>query len=105
MGGVAKKSRTAVARNGLDAHGTPTEGWIRTMRHARDLSLRELGHVAERRELEGGISLYQLRRFAQALECDLFYAFVPRPRRAEAAAAGTVAEEAEPRPVPPARAS
>jgi hypothetical protein len=35
-------------------------------------------HVAERREMEGGISLYQLRRIAQALECDLFYAFVPR---------------------------
>lgn len=66
----------------------PSGGWIRTMREARGLSLRQLGHklgiqgnsvhVAERREASGGISIYQLQRIADALDCDLFYAFVPR---------------------------
>jgi predicted DNA-binding mobile mystery protein A len=81
-----KARRAADASGG--GNGAPPDGWIRTMRQARGISLRQLGtklgikgnsvHVAERREMEGGISLYQLRRIAQALECDLFYAFVPR---------------------------
>jgi predicted DNA-binding mobile mystery protein A len=91
MGGVSMKARKAADESGGGGgagHSTPQDGWIRTMRHARGVSLRQLGtklgikgnsvHVAERREIEGGISIYQLRRIAQALECDLFYAFVPR---------------------------
>lgn len=86
------------------AHGGPPLGWIRMMREARGLSLRQLAarlgvqgnsvHVAERREIAGGISLYQLQRIADALECDLFYAFVPRrpakARRPRREAAETV---------------
>jgi len=84
MGGVPAKSRIPMPT----AHGGPPLGWIRMMREARGLSLRQLAarlgiqgnsvHVAERREATGGISLYQLQRIADALECDLFYAFVPR---------------------------
>jgi predicted DNA-binding mobile mystery protein A len=84
MGGVPTRSRKPM----MNASGEPTLGWIRTMREARGLSLRQLGgrlgvqgnsvHVAERREQSGGISLYQLQRIADALDCDLFYAFVPR---------------------------
>ena len=87
MGGVKMKSRVA-----MGGGGDPTQmrNWIRTMREARGLSLRQLGerlgiqgnsvHVAERRESSGGISIYQLQRLAQALDCDLFYAFVPKQR-------------------------
>jgi predicted DNA-binding mobile mystery protein A len=90
MGGVAMKARKAQQAGGAAAgnSGAPVDGWIRTMRQARGVSLRQLGsklgikgnsvHVAERREIEGGISIYQLRRIAGALDCDLFYAFVPR---------------------------
>jgi transcriptional regulator with XRE-family HTH domain len=69
--------------------GAPPGGWIRTMRESRGLSLRRLGarvgvagnsiHVSERREMEGGISLYQLARLAAALDCELRYTFLPRP--------------------------
>ena len=96
MGGVAMKARRAAEAAGdtPGRNGAPADGWIRTMRTARGVSLRQLGaklgikgnsvHVAERREMEGGISLYQLRRIAQALECDLFYAFVPRQKGEQA---------------------
>jgi predicted DNA-binding mobile mystery protein A len=84
MGGVSMKTRVS-----LDgASSSPPDGWIRTTRQAGGVSLRQLGarlgirgnsvHVAERREVEGGISIYQLRRMAQALDCELFYAFVPK---------------------------
>ena len=86
--------------------------WIKTMREARGLSLRQLGerlgiqgnsvHVAERRETSGGISIYQLQRMAAALDCDLFYAFVPKQKSeieaaqaARKAAAGKAAEHDE----------
>lgn len=93
MGGVPRKLRAPMAA--ADGGRMPY-GWIRTLREARGLSLRQLGerlgvqgnsvHVAERRELSGGISLYQLQRIAAALDCDLFYAFVPkRKARAEKA--------------------
>jgi len=97
MGGVPTRSRKPM----LNATGEPALGWIKTMREARGLSLRQLGqrlgvqgnsvHVAERREQSGGISLYQLQRIAAALDCDLFYAFVPRrPGKRPAQAATTV---------------
>lgn len=86
MGGVKLKSR--VAQNNGETLQMRT--WIKTMREARSLSLRQLGerlgiqgnsvHVAERREATGGISIYQLQRIAAALDCDLFYAFVPKAR-------------------------
>jgi DNA-binding Xre family transcriptional regulator len=94
MGGVPLNKRKNVEdelRSALGIKGAPPEGWIRTMREARGLSLRGLGervgiagnsiHVSERREVEGGISLYQLNRIAAALDCELQYSFVPRLRR------------------------
>ena len=104
MGGVPTR-----ARKPMMVGGEPTLGWIRTMRDARGLSLRQLGerlgvqgnsvHVAERREQSGGISLYQLQRIADALDCDLFYAFVPRQRPRKVArpeATEAIAETAPP---------
>jgi transcriptional regulator with XRE-family HTH domain len=84
MGGVPKRARTEWP----GSNSIPPEGWIKTMRLARGLSLRQAGkrlgiqasslHVSERREREGGSTIYQLQRVAAALDCDLFYAFVPR---------------------------
>lgn len=84
MGGVKLKSRVS------QGDTLQMRNWIKTMREARGLSLRQLGerlgiqgnsvHVAERREASGGISVYQLQRIAGALDCELFYAFVPKPK-------------------------
>jgi transcriptional regulator with XRE-family HTH domain len=103
MGGVAikrRKSAEQMLRDALNITGQPPAGWIRTMREVRGVSLRRLGerlgvagnsvHVAERREVEGGISLYQLNRIAQALDCELRYTFVRKraPRGAKAQPTG-----------------
>lgn len=98
MGGVPMKARKSrepksiedTLRSALNIKGAPPAGWIRTMREAKGVSLRKLGdrlgvrgnsiHVSERRELEGGISLYQLQRLAEALDCELRYTFVRKKR-------------------------
>ncbi len=69
----------------LDA---PQQGWVRTIRQALGMSLRQLAerldlsksavHQLEQREPEGGITLDSLRRLAHAMEADLVYAIVPR---------------------------
>ncbi|MBL1276816.1 MAG: mobile mystery protein A [Ectothiorhodospiraceae bacterium] len=66
----------------------PKEGWIRTLRKALGMSgpqlARRLGvsksqvSQMERMELEDRITLMQLRRVAESLDCDLHYALVPR---------------------------
>lgn len=67
---------------------TVREGWIKFMRTALGLTLSELeklaslaaGSVAqaERREVEGQVSLSTLKKMAEAMECDFVYAFVPK---------------------------
>ena len=64
------------------------EGWIQYMRTALGLTLSELGRLAgvstasvaqaERREVEGQVSLSTLKKMAEAMECELVYAFVPK---------------------------
>ncbi len=66
----------------------PKEGWIRTLRKALGMSspqlARQLGvsksqaSQMERMECEDRITLKQLRRVAEVLDCDLQYALVPR---------------------------
>lgn len=66
----------------------PKEGWVRTVRKALGMSGPQLGRrlglkkaqvsQMERMEMEDRISLKQLRRVAEALDCDLVYALVPR---------------------------
>lgn len=66
----------------------PAGGWIRTIREALGMSTRQLAGrlgvtrqalaFTEQREQEGKISLAALSRAADALECDLVYALVPR---------------------------
>jgi len=66
----------------------PRSGWLREVREAIGRTQRQqaarLGitgsavHKAEQSEVDGTISLKQLQRMAEELECDLVYALVPR---------------------------
>ena len=66
----------------------PKEGWIRTLRKALGMSGSQLARrldisksqasQIERMEIEDRITLKQLRRVADSLECDLVYALKPR---------------------------
>ncbi len=66
----------------------PQKGWIREMRQALGITLAKLGDLcglatptiaqAERRELEGKLSLETLRKTAEAMNCELTYSFIPK---------------------------
>jgi len=66
----------------------PKEGWIRTLRKALGMSGPQLAmrlkvsksqmSQMERFEIEDRITLKQLRKVAQATDCELIYALVPR---------------------------
>lgn len=66
----------------------PSKGWIRAIREALGMSLRQmasrLGTSApgarklEESEANGTISLKSLRRAAEALDCIIIYALVPK---------------------------
>lgn len=72
----------------------PYRGWIHAARAAFGLSLRKVGALlgispqsvqdAERRELDGSISLGRLREIAAAMDMELVYGFVPRGGSTEA---------------------
>ena len=67
---------------------TPRAGWIRAIRDALGMSTRELAARAgisaprvsqiERAELDGSLTLATLHRIAEALDCRVEYALVPR---------------------------
>ena len=71
-----------------NAQYRPKEGWIRTLRKALGMSSPQLAKrlgvsksqasQIERMECEDRITLKQLRRVAEVLDCDLHYALVPR---------------------------
>lgn len=70
------------------AYAPPRAGWIRAIRDALGLSAAQLGRrmgvsgatvsELEANEREGGIRLSSLRRAAEAMDCTLVYALVPR---------------------------
>jgi predicted DNA-binding mobile mystery protein A len=72
----------------------PSRGWIRALREAMAVSYAELGerlqssrslaHQQEKAEIDDRITLKSLRACAEALDCDLVYAFVPRGASIEA---------------------
>jgi predicted DNA-binding mobile mystery protein A len=67
---------------------TPASGWIRTLRSALGMSMSQLAnrlgvsqpriHAIERAEVDGTITMNTLRKVAEALDCELVYAFIPR---------------------------
>jgi predicted DNA-binding mobile mystery protein A len=71
----------------------PRGGWIRAVRTALGVSTRQLATrlgvthsaivQAEQSEAAGSISLAQLRRQADALDCELHYVLIPRTPLAE----------------------
>lgn len=95
---VNKSEKASQARQMLDkrlkelpspsAFAPPRAGWIRAIRDALGLSAVQLGwrmgvsgatvSEIEANEREGGIRLSTLRRAAEAMDCTLVYAFVPR---------------------------
>ena len=72
----------------------PQKGWIRAFREAMGVSYAELGErlqasrslaaQQEKAEVDDRITLKSLRACADALDCDLVYAFVPRRESVEA---------------------
>ena len=64
------------------------EGWIKYMRSALGLTLSDLAKLvslstasvaqAERREMDGQVSLSTLKKMAEAMDCELVYSFVPK---------------------------
>ena len=89
------KSQRAVARNRLDARlasvpdlARPNRGWIRALRDALGMSSADLARrmgisqqrvpAIERGEQDMTIKLDTLMRAADALDCELVYALVPR---------------------------
>lgn len=66
----------------------PAGGWVKAVREALGMTAGQLGarmditqqriSDLERAELTGGVSLKSLRRVAEALECELVYALVPK---------------------------
>ncbi|MCU1491975.1 MAG: antitoxin, family [Acidimicrobiaceae bacterium] len=88
----------AMARRALDQRTSrltdaemsalPAGGWIRAVREALGMSTSRLGQRMgvtrqavlkfEKQEIEGSIGLSTLRRAAEALDCQLVYAFVPK---------------------------
>lgn len=83
----AMDKRLAAFRPAKDVP-SPPRGWIRAIREAVGMNGQQLAQrlgVAwqsmddlERSEQSGGITLNSLRRVADALECQLVYALVPR---------------------------
>lgn len=71
-----------------DGLALPPRGWIRAIREALGMTSRQLGarlgvsqpraSKIEQAERDGSITLETLRRAAQAMDCQLVYAFVPR---------------------------
>lgn len=94
MRGEFKNLRLKQLDRGLAPYRTarliprPSKGWIRTIRHALGVSSGELARrlgtsrqlplQLEKSEAEDRITLKSLRLVADALDCDLVYALVPR---------------------------
>ncbi len=68
--------------------GTPTTGWVKTIREALGMSLRQLAErtgmsktgvaSAEKFEAKGTVQMDTLNRLAAGLNCELIYVMVPR---------------------------
>jgi predicted DNA-binding mobile mystery protein A len=86
--GIRQLDRALGAYAAARAVERPRDGWLRAVREALGMSLRQLSeragvsktsaHMAEQNEARETVQLDTLRRLANALECDLVYALVPR---------------------------
>lgn len=88
----SNRTREAIDSNLLELRPlavlTPSNGWIRTIREGLRMSQAQLAarlgvnqrsvHAMEISEAKGRIQLESLKRAAEALNCDLAYALIPR---------------------------
>ena len=87
VGRLDEYFQTLKAETGFSRQGAP-RGWIRAMREALGMSAVQLAkrlgvsrgalYKLEEREASRSIALKQLDRAANAMDCDVFYAIVPR---------------------------
>ena len=87
VGRLDEYFQTLKAESGLSRQ-VPPRGWIRAMRDALGMSAAQLAkrigvsrgalYKLEQREASRSIALKQLDRAANAMDCDVFYAIVPR---------------------------
>lgn len=93
MNANKRRARKALDRRfdgmpSMELFQTPPKGWVRAIRDAMGMTAEQLGHrmdirqqslaEIERSEARGTIQLRTLRRAAEALDCQLVYALVPR---------------------------
>src|SRR5437879_4005727 len=81
-------AKLANIRAGLEAAALPRGGWLKAVRESLGMSAEQLGArlgiskqnalKLERNELRKTVSLESLQRAADALDCRLVYALVPR---------------------------
>jgi len=89
----------------LRAARAPTQGWVSTIRRALGMTSTQLAarlgisrqslEALETREVAGSATMEALRRAADALDCDLVYALVPRQHSLDAAVAAQARRVAE----------
>jgi predicted DNA-binding mobile mystery protein A len=101
---AASLARTALDEQFADVHRyaltPPPRGWVRALRDALGMTASQLGGrlgisssaivQLEQSEVHGTAQLATLRRLADALECELVYALIPRTSLAD-----TVQRQAE----------
>ena len=85
---VRQLDEALAAFQGLRSRPAPRGGWIRTIRDALGMSARQLAVrmgkskttvlSTERNETKGTVQLDSLQDLADALDCDLVYAVIPR---------------------------
>lgn len=85
---LSQLDRTVEPLRPLAVFLQPRRSWIRTIRQALGMNAEQLARrigvsepavlAAEKREAEGRITVNQLQRMADAMGCDVAYAFVPR---------------------------
>lgn len=85
---TATDSQFLRQRQAASALTPPAKGWIRSIRDALGMSARELGQRlgvspstvlrTEAHEASGSVNLSTMSRYAEALECDLVVALVPK---------------------------
>lgn len=85
---LAQINRRIEALRAVKDKAKVREGWIKYMRVALGLTLSDLAKLAslstgsvaqaERREVDGQVTLSTLNKMAEAMECELVYAFIPK---------------------------
>lgn len=94
---ISQLARTLSAFDSAKQETRPQRGWLRAIRESLGLTLESVGQKLgqsrrriqefEEAEAQDRITLHSLRRVAEAMDCDLVYAIVPK--------SGTLPELAE----------